>query len=44
MALKCVYRVKRSPYLYSVRNFPSYPMWDVTLVVKINNVNGSLVV
>ena len=29
-ALKCVYRVKRSPYLYSVRNFPPYPMWDVT--------------
>ena len=30
MALKRVYRVKRSPYLYSVRNFSSYSMWDVT--------------
>ena len=22
MALKCIYRVKRSPYLYNTRNFP----------------------
>ena len=26
--LKCVYRVTRSAYLCSVRNFPPYPMWD----------------
>ena len=29
--LKHVYRVKKSPYLYSARNFPSYPMWDIIL-------------
>ena len=29
-ALKRVYLVKRSIYIYSARNFPPYPMWDVT--------------
>ena len=29
-ALKRIYRVKRSPYLYSAKNFPPHPMWDVT--------------
>ena len=28
--LKCVYRVTRSPYLFSTRNFPPYLMGDVT--------------
>ena len=28
-ALKRVYWVKRSPYLYSTRKFLPYPMWDV---------------
>ena len=30
MALKHIYRIKKSSYLYSVRNFPFYSMWDVT--------------
>ena len=30
MALKRVYRVKRSPYLYNAKNFPPYLMWDIT--------------
>ena len=29
-ALKHVYKVERSPYLYSARKFLPYPMWDVT--------------
>ena len=29
MALKRVYRVKMSLYIYSIRNFLPYPMWDV---------------
>ena len=29
-ALKRVYKVERSPYLYSARKFLPYPMWDVT--------------
>ena len=29
-ALKRVYFVKRSLYIYSVRNILSYPMWDIT--------------
>ena len=29
-ALKRVYLVKRSLYIYSARNFLSYPMWDIT--------------
>ena len=32
-ALKRVYRVTRSSYLYSVRNFPPYLMWDVTVSI-----------
>ena len=28
--LKRVYKVERSPYLYSARKFLPYPMWDVT--------------
>ena len=28
--LKVVYLVRRSLYIYSVRNFSPYPMWDVT--------------
>ena len=28
--LKRVYRIKRSPYLYNIKNFPLYLMWDVT--------------
>ena len=28
--LKCVYKVKRSSYLYNAMNFSPYPMWDVT--------------
>ena len=27
MTLKRVYRITRSPYLYSDKNFLSYPMW-----------------
>ena len=34
MTLKCVYRVTMNPYLYSTRNFPLYPMWDVTKFYK----------
>ena len=30
-ALKCVYMIKRSSYLYTAKNFPPYPMWNVTL-------------
>ena len=29
-ALKCVYQVKKSSYLYSTRKFLPYPTWDVT--------------
>ena len=29
-ALKRVYKVKKTPYLYSAKNFPPYPMWDFT--------------
>ena len=29
-ALKHVYKVKKTPYLYSTKNFPPYPMWDFT--------------
>ena len=28
-ALKRVYKVERSPYLYNARKFLPYPMWDV---------------
>ena len=48
MALKWVYRVKWSLYIYSVRNFISYSMWDVTTCVstkeKRNKLNDVLVV
>ena len=30
MGLKHIYRIKKSSYLYSVRIFPFYSMWDVT--------------
>ena len=40
--LKRVYRVKRSPYLYSVRNFPPYPIWDVTNTSLSANITFSL--
>ena len=29
-ALRHIYKVKRSPYLYNIRNFSLYSMWDVT--------------
>ena len=29
-ALKRVYMITRNPYLYSVRNFPLYLIWDIT--------------
>ena len=31
--LKWVYYIERSPYLYSVKKFLPYPMWDVTVIV-----------
>ena len=34
MALKRVYLVERSSYLYSVRKFLPYPMWDETYIVR----------
>ena len=30
MVLKLIYKVEMSSYLYSVRNFLCYPMWDIT--------------
>ena len=30
MALKRVYLIKRSFYIYSINNFLPYPMWDMT--------------
>lgn len=29
MALKCVYMIKKSPYINSVKNIFPYPMWDI---------------
>ena len=31
--LKHAYRIKRNIYIYSVRNFPPYPIWDVTNII-----------
>lgn len=32
--LKCVYKVKKNLYIYSVMNFLQYPMWDITKQVS----------
>ena len=37
MALKYVYLVKKSLYIYSTSNFLSYSMWDITSGVAYNN-------
>ena len=35
-ALKCVYLVKMSFYIYNVRNILPYPMWDITNATSAN--------
>ena len=36
MALKRIYLVKRSLYIYSARNFIPYLIWDVTLPIDLD--------
>ena len=37
MAFKCVYMVNRSSYLYNIKNFFPYSMWDIVNTFSYRN-------
>ena len=36
-SLKDVYLIKKSLYLYSIMNFPFYPIWDIINTLSYKN-------